>query len=157
MAHARRIEGLVVHRCESGATGTEVKIAEAKHGLGYHFFIRRDGTVDQMYDEQTIVWHARHWSATTIAIAVHGDFVPEDKSRYSRPTDPQLQALIELLTVLSVRYNNPWIKGHTDLTNASFDPAKVCPGRNLPLAWLRARVLHNLTKRFPKTCTPPLS
>ena len=131
--------GILLHRCETGATGAAVKAAEAKQGLGYHFFIRRDGTVDALYPPSDVVWHALTWSRSCIGIALHGDFHPPDKSRNCLPTAAQKAALITLVLDLWKAYGVLPLMGHTDLPGASTDPQKVCPGANLDVRALQAQ------------------
>jgi len=132
--------GILIHRCETGHTGPEVKKAEAQYGLGYHYFIRKDGTVDRLYEDSALVWHALHHSTYMLSIAVYGDFHPADKSRNSKPTTAQLISLVKLCTSLWEKYGALPIYGHTDLPNASTDPSKVCPGRNLDVASIAKQV-----------------
>lgn len=139
MAPSIRPRGILVHRCETGATGTEVLEAEAKAGLGYHVFIRRDGSVDHMHAETELVWHALHWSRMCVGVALHGDFVPADHSRYSRPTSLQEESLVTLCAGLWHVYGPLPIMGHTDLPHASTDESKVCPG-DVDLRKIQAQV-----------------
>lgn len=160
----RRIEGIVIHRCESGRTGEEVKAAELAHGFGYHLLVMRGGGVARMYDDSESPWHALHWSPFTIAIAVFGDFVAADKSRNHTPTDAQLATCVGLCAELVEKYTTPrgipWIAGHTELQGAARDPLKVCPGERFPMTWLRAKVGQRMStlKAFgaqPVALLPP--
>ncbi len=160
----RRIDGIVIHRCESGNNAEQVKAAESARGFGYHLFVTRDGRVERMYDDDAAPWHALHWSPYTIAIAVYGDFVAADKSRNHTPTDAQLAACVTLCAELVEKYTtskgSPWIAGHTELKRATTDPSKVCPGERFPMAWLRAKVGQRMSvlRAFgtpPSELSPP--
>lgn len=132
--------GIILHRCETGETGEQVKAAEAKRGLGYHYFVRRGGLVDCLYPPDVLVWHALHYSHSCIGIALHGDFVPADRSKYCNPTAEQLASTATLAVTLWHRFGPLPLMGHTDLAGASTDPLKVCPGANLDVRALQAHV-----------------
>jgi N-acetyl-anhydromuramyl-L-alanine amidase AmpD len=139
----RKIDGLVIHRTEAGYTGDEVKAAEAKHGLGYHYFVGPQGMVYELYPDNYTVWHARNWSHSTIAIAVYGDFHNADASRHNEVLPAQWASLVCLCKSLIAKYGFLFIMGHTELADATNDPAKVCPGENLNVRTL-AREVYGL-------------
>lgn len=136
------IDGIVIHRCETGRTGEEVKAAEGKGGLGYHYFIGPTGIVYQLYPDSDTVWHACKWSKVALGIAVYGDFHPPDNSRNSVPQPEQWASLVSLCRRLTQKYGSLFILGHTDLANSSKDAKKVCPGFNLDVQALSRAVYH---------------
>lgn len=137
----RRIVGIVVHRSEAGFTGEQVN--EREYPNSYHYFIRADGTVDRMLPVPVVAKHALSWNASTIGIALYGDFDPRDRSRNMTPTPYQLQSLVELCVSLRAEYGTQlWIKGHTDLPGATKYSDKRCPGPNLNLDDVCRKVLH---------------
>lgn len=140
----RKIDGIVIHRTESGLTGEEVKKNEAKEGLGYHFFIGPKGDRYNLAPDEVIVWHARKWSKSTIAIAVYGDFHIPDMSKHNKVTPDQWAALVTLCKALVAKYGFLFIMGHTDLADSSHHPDKVCPGENLNVQQL-AREVYAIT------------
>jgi hypothetical protein len=87
-------------------------------GIGYHFMIMGDGTIDQTNGLQTISYHARQANASSVGIAFAGNFMA------AGPTEAQLEAGGELLSYLIQLLGLPreCIKGHRDFV------ATACPG-----------------------------
>jgi len=92
-------------------------------GLGYHFIIRGDGTVERGRPEMTVGAHASGFNSNAIGICLAGNF------ETSQPAPQQIESLSRLLADLCNRYNltpnAQTIVGHRDLM------ATACPGRNL--------------------------
>lgn len=145
------IQGLIIHRTESGLTGDEVKIAEAKNGLGYHYFVAPTGVIYQLYPDSDTLWHACKWSHVALGIAVFGDFHPPDGSKNSTLRPEQWLALVDLCRKLAFKYGPLFIMGHTDLAESTKVPGKVCPGANLDLKKLRATVYGGNTNIVQNT------
>jgi hypothetical protein len=102
----------------------------------YTFLICAGGRVDQMLELSDYGPHARRWSWSGVSIAVAGDFRDPDV----HPAPSQQEALVELVAVLSsLIERNPFdcVMGHSDLPDASSDPAKICPGPGLDMDKLR--------------------
>lgn len=91
-------------------------------GIGYHYYIEKDGQVYQTRDEDEIGMHARHYNAHSIGICYEGGLnekgVPEDTR-----TPNQRAALIALLRSLKIDYPNTEIVGHCELSGV----IKKCP------------------------------
>lgn len=90
-------------------------------GIGYHFYVRKDGKI---YRGRPLEWvgaHAYNNNADSIGICAEGDFNSETIS------DIQKNAIIELVTYLKGIYNISNVKGHKEVCNTS------CPGTNFPL------------------------
>lgn len=130
----RTIDGIVIHRCEMAFDGFEANKKELPNS--YHFFIRKDGTVDAMIKPEVVAYHALSFNKTTIGIAIYGCFVPEMKSRNMHPTEEQWNSAVDLVAKLRSLYGDLYIKGHTELgPKGTKDPKKLlpsmaCPGRN---------------------------
>jgi len=88
-------------------------------GCGYHFVVRKDGTVERGRPEWALGSHCKGSNANSIGINVVGDF------EQGEPTQKQIDSLIALLKDLKSKYPNTQIKGHRDLM------ATNCPGNNL--------------------------
>jgi N-acetyl-anhydromuramyl-L-alanine amidase AmpD len=92
-------------------------------GIGYHYVIRKDGTIEQGRPHWVVGAHAYGENWHTIGIHVSGDFMTGE------PTDAQIQSLAMLLANLCTDYGLPidgdHIVGHRDLMATS------CPGTNL--------------------------
>ena len=91
--------------------------------IGYHYVIRKDGTVEQGRPHWTVGAHAYGENKHTIGIHVCGNF------NEAEPTDEQIESLAMLLANLCTDYgltiDRDHIVGHRELM------ATACPGRNL--------------------------
>ena len=91
--------------------------------IGYHYVIRKDGTVEQGRPHWTVGAHAYGENSHTIGIHVCGNF------EEAEPTDAQIESLAMLLANLCTDYgltiDRDHIVGHRELM------ATACPGRNL--------------------------
>ena len=92
-------------------------------GIGYHYVIRKDGTIEKGRPDWTVGAHAYGENWHTIGIHVSGDFTKAD------PTEAQIEATAMLLANLCTDYGLPidedHIVGHRDLMSTD------CPGDNL--------------------------
>jgi hypothetical protein len=92
-------------------------------GIGYHYVIRKDGTIERGRPEWSIGSHAYGENSHTIGIHVSGDF------NAAYPTDKQVDMCAMLIADICERYGLPidrdTIVGHGELM------ATDCPGRNL--------------------------
>nr|DAN14984.1 MAG TPA: endodeoxyribonuclease I [Caudoviricetes sp.] len=92
-------------------------------GIGYHYVIRKDGTVEQGRPHWTVGAHAYGHNSHTIGIHVCGNF------EEAEPTDAQIESTAMLLSNLCTDYGLPidrdHIVGHRELMSTA------CPGRNL--------------------------
>ncbi|EEQ48915.1 peptidoglycan recognition protein family protein [Selenomonas flueggei] len=121
---------IVVHHI--GNTNADVS-AETVHewhlhngwsGIGYHFLIRKDGTIEEGRPMGTVGAHVYGENRHTIGINIVGDF------ESAVPTEAQKHSAAHLIAALCIVYQlNPiWgvtVKGHRDFN------ATACPGRYL--------------------------
>ena len=121
---------IVVHHI--GNTNADVS-AETVHewhlhngwsGIGYHFLIRNDGTIEEGRPMGTVGAHVYGENRHTIGINIVGDF------ESAVPTEAQKHSAAHLIAALCIVYQlNPiWgvtVKGHRDFN------ATACPGRYL--------------------------
>ena len=91
--------------------------------IGYHYVIRKDGTIERGRPEWAIGSHAYGENYHTIGIHLSGDFMQ------AQPTQAQLTSCAALIVDICQRYDIPidrnHIVGHRDLMPTS------CPGDNL--------------------------
>ena len=96
-------------------------------GIGYHFVIRKDGTVEEGRPEWAVGAHAYRNNYYTLGICLSGDF------EIAHPTQAQLEACAELVHDLCHDYGIPCdrdhVVGHNDLMLP--EDATDCPGKNL--------------------------
>ena len=92
-------------------------------GIGYHYVVRKDGTIERGRPEWAIGSHAYGENSHTIGIHLSGDF------EQAYPTDKQLDRCGALVADICDRYGIPidrsHVVGHGELM------ATTCPGRNL--------------------------
>jgi len=91
-------------------------------GIGYHYFIEKDGQVFQTRDENEIGMHARHYNAHSIGICYEGGLDEKGRPADTR-TPAQRAALIALLRSLKIDYPDAEILGHCELEGVH----KACP------------------------------
>ena len=93
-------------------------------GIGYHYVIRKDGTIEQGRRPLAVGAHAYHHNKNSVGICVAGNF------NLAKPNSKQLDSLKLLTAWLCQRYKIDPMKrgsivGHRDLNDTS------CPGDNL--------------------------
>lgn len=92
-------------------------------GIGYHYVIRKDGTIERGRPEWAIGSHAYGENSHTIGIHLSGDF------EQAYPTDKQIEKLAMLIADIADRYGIPidrnHVVGHGELMSTD------CPGNNL--------------------------
>lgn len=98
-------------------------IGQGWSGIGYHYVIRKDGTIERGRPEWAVGSHAYGENSHTIGIHLSGDF------EQANPTDEQIEKCALLIADICERYGLPidreHIVGHGELM------ATDCPGRNL--------------------------
>ena len=91
-------------------------------GIGYHYVIRRDGTIEPGRPEWMIGAHCVNHNAHSIGVCYEGGYDARGQPADTR-TPAQKAAMRRLLEDLHGRYPRAIILGHRDL-----NPAKDCPG-----------------------------
>lgn len=91
-------------------------------GIGYHFVVRKNGTIERGRPESKTGAHASGHNYDSIGICFEGNFETETMSR------AQLHAGQELIAYLKEKYKIRKIQCHREVGNTS------CPGRHFPLA-----------------------
>ena len=136
--------GLVIHH--TGDNDVDLSAAEihAMHlangwsGIGYHFVVRKDGTVERGRPEWAMGAHAPGANGWSLGVHVCGSFSAQ------LPNEAQLQSLVALLADKCEEYGiDPFsgIAGHRDML------ATECPGEMLYnyLPQIRQRVSEALS------------
>lgn len=124
-----RTDAVVLHHI--GGTDEDVS-AETVHrwhldngwsGIGYHFLIRKDGTVEQGRPLNMMGAHCYGENSHTVGINIVGDFT------WAQPEETQLESAASLVAAVCTYYGFPpaesSVLGHCDLL------ATACPGGNL--------------------------
>ncbi|WP_231169964.1 N-acetylmuramoyl-L-alanine amidase [Clostridium botulinum] len=111
-------------------------------GIGYHFFITKNGKIYRGRPERCVGAHCLGHNGYTIGICAQGNFMVE-KMPYS-----QKLALINLCGYLCSKYTIKAIKGHKDLI------ATDCPGTHYPLSEIKHSALHQTFNSTTYTIKP---
>ncbi|WP_080443893.1 peptidoglycan recognition protein family protein [Clostridium botulinum] len=124
---------LIVHHIEAEGVNWTVETIHNMHknengwaGIGYHYYIRLDGTIYKGRPDNAIGAHCQGANTNTLGIAFEGDY---DK-RTEMPTD-QFNAWINLKDYLINKYGNIPIYGHKEKGSSE------CPGRYFPLVGVK--------------------
>lgn len=99
-------------------------------GIGYHYVIRANGTIEKGRPEWAIGSHSGpNGNGDSIGVVLTGNF------ETGKPTAAQIESLVWLLKdYLPGKYGLLQVIGHKDVM------ATACPGRNFPWAELRERL-----------------
>ena len=89
-------------------------------GIGYHFYVRKDGSIYRGRPEEMIGAHAYDANSDSIGICAEGNFNEETMS------EVQKNAIRELVAYLKEKYNITKVQRHSDTI------ATTCPGKNYP-------------------------
>lgn len=107
----------------SAADIHEIHLGNGWAGIGYHYVVRKNGTIEQGRPEWAIGSHAYGENSHTIGIHLCGNF------EIATPTDAQIESASYLIGWLCEKYDlvptEDTVKGHRDLM------ATACPGQNL--------------------------
>lgn len=126
---------IVHHAVGSNITAEQINkmhIEKGFEGIGYHFYIRKDGTVYRGRPENTEGAHTIGENRTSLGICLEGNM---DKETVS---EKQMESLENLSEYLIIKYNLETIDGHNDHYNTR------CPGENMSIEGLNERVKNRL-------------
>ncbi len=126
----RKIDTIIIH-CSATPEGREVtaKQIDSWHkgrgwkGIGYHYVIRLDGTIENGRDEEEQGAHASGHNSNSIGICYVGGMNKTYTAPKDTRTEDQYAALVKLVFELKAKYNidNENIIGHNQIS------AKACP------------------------------
>lgn len=97
-------------------------------GIGYHFYIRRDGTIYQGRPIDTVGAHTSGYNSQCLGVCCEGNFEKQEM------TPEQLKSAQWLKDYLSGMYPKALHKRHKDLN------ATACPGRYFPFEEIKKGV-----------------
>ena len=101
--------------------------------VGYHFYIRRDGTLTQHRQLLEPGAHCRPYNRCSIGICYEGGLDPQGRPRDTR-TFEQIVVLNDLLAELTVLFPEAEVRGHRDMPGAT---PKDCPCYDAGAEWER--------------------
>lgn len=112
---------VVLHHAESSKCSIEDihswHLQNEWAGCGYHFFIRKDGSIYRGRPLDTIGAHAQGYNDASIGTCFEGNFEKEQM------TEAQKQSAIQLLLDIRKQYSNVRIVRHKDVNSTA------CPGK----------------------------
>ena len=92
-----------------------------KFGVGYHYVIRRDGTIEPGRPEWMVGAHCLNHNRYSIGICYEGGLDARGQPEDTRTLEQKL-AMLHLLEVLHRRYPKALIVGHRDLSHDRYCP-----------------------------------
>ena len=100
--------------------------------VGYHFIIRRNGTLETGRPAHVYGAHVSGYNNTSIGICLVGGVSEADVNKAENNfTDEQFQTLAWLVWGLKFRYPDATVQGHRDFPNV----AKACPSFDVRPWW----------------------
>ena len=102
--------------------------------VGYHYVIRRDGTLEKGRDDETIGSHCKGLNNSSIGVCLIGG-IDADGRPEANFTQEQMDTLKGVIESLRERYGEIPVKGHHSFAN------KACPSFNVH-KWLTEGVLE---------------
>lgn len=135
----KTINLLVVH-CSATPAARDIGVAEIRamhrakgwRDVGYHYVIRRDGTVEKGRADTVMGAHVAGHNANSLGICLVGGVKP-DMTAETNFTPDQYAALEQLLGTLTARHPAARVCGHRDLSPDRNGNGKVEPGE-----WVKA-------------------
>ncbi len=133
----RKINLLVVH-CSATAPALDIGVREIRQwhlkrgwsDIGYHYVIRRDGSLETGRPLEKAGAHAKGHNASSVGICLAGG-VDTANTPENNFTDAQFASLRTLLVELLQRFPQSRICGHRDLSNVR----KACPCFDVAQWW----------------------
>ena len=130
---------LIVHHLEAEGPNWTVDMIHNMHitergwaGIGYHRYIRLDGTVYQGRPDNAIGAHCQGCNTNTLGIAFEGNY-----DQRSEMPEAQFKAWCEVKADLCNKYGNMPVYGHREKGSSE------CPGTNFPLNKVKAANFTN--------------
>lgn len=120
----RKTEQIILHHAAATICSPEDihrwHLANGWAGAGYHFLVRKNGTIYRLRPEEKVGAHAYGANYNSLGICFEGDYMQEDM------TEAQKEAGKELVAYLKNKYNITTVQAHRDVCATS------CPGDKFP-------------------------
>jgi len=125
----RKIDLIVIH-CSATKPGMDIGAKEIRQwhmekgwsDIGYHWIIRRDGTLEKGRPPWKAGAHAKGYNSNSLGICLVGGVSDSGKAE-DNFTDEQWERLLKVINRLQDAYPEAEVKGHRDLPNVN----KECP------------------------------
>jgi N-acetyl-anhydromuramyl-L-alanine amidase AmpD len=136
MQYNNKPNTIVLHHAASSSCSIEEihywHLQKGWSGCGYHFFVRKDGSVYKGREENIVGAHCKNHNTGSIGICAEGDYSKEDMPKL------QKEAIVELCEYLMGKYEIKNIYGHKELG------VTECPGNNYPLDEIKEEIKGNV-------------
>lgn len=117
-----KTERIILHHADaSNCTAEDIDRWHKKNGwtcIGYHFFVKKDGTIYRGRQENSVGAHAGGANSNSIGICFEGRYETEQMP------NAQVEEGKELVAYLKNKYNISKVQKHSDVCSTS------CPGKN---------------------------
>lgn len=129
LSKRNKTTALIIHHRGGNGDVTSIHQQHLKQGwsgIGYHYYIRKDGTIYSGKPQWAIGAHCTNHNSYSLGICLEGNFEKE------KPSEKQLESLKWLIQYLKKLFPIKEVKGHRDLN------ATACPGKYL-YSWLSSQ------------------
>lgn len=141
MTNRKSTSRIILHHAEaSHCTAADIHrwhLNNGWAGAGYHFLVRKDGSIYRLRPENKVGSHAKGANSNSIGICFEGAYMTETMPR------AQINAGKELVAYLKSKYGISKVQRHSDVYPTS------CPGTNFPfdeIAGASGKVNANVIK-----------
>lgn len=92
--------------------------------LGYHFVIKRDGTIEEGRPVDQVGAHVENWNSVSVGVCMVGGVAEDNVNKAENNFTPeQFDSLRKVIADLKKRYPKAIVNGHRDFPNVK----KACP------------------------------
>ena len=145
LAKRSKIDMIVLHHADASTCSPQDihwwHVRNGWSGIGYHYFISKQGVVFKGRPDDVIGSHAKGYNSTSLGICFEGRYNKETMS------EAQLQVGKELVAYLKKKYKITKVKRHKDLM------ATDCPGVLFPFEEIVNQTQENLVLSFQRAAT----
>lgn len=141
MTNRKSTSRIILHHAEaSHCTAADIHrwhLNNGWAGAGYHFLVRKDGSIYRLRPENKVGSHAKGANSNSIGICFEGAYMTETMPQ------AQINAGKELVAYLKSKYGISKVQRHSDVYPTS------CPGKNFPfdeIAGASGKVNANVIK-----------
>ena len=124
MSTRKATERIILHHADAKSCSAEDihrwHLSNGWSGAGYHFLVRKDGTIYRLRPEDKVGAHAYGSNYNSLGVCFEGNFMEEDMP------EAQKEAGKELVAYLKNKYNITTVQRHKDVC------ATNCPGDKFP-------------------------
>jgi len=108
--------------------------AKGWNGIGYHFVIKRDGTIEKGRPQDAVGAHVENFNATSVGICMVGGVSEANTAKAQDNFTPdQYVSLLALVKQLTKDYPKATVQGHRDFPKV----AKDCPSFDAKAWWAK--------------------